>query len=294
MLSLSILLTQTNNSAQKEHLVFMITVNENYHNLERGLKSFHLRGFCISELNGNENLEIIFQKGIGITLTQKIVDLYKETIVKKRQGYIKDNIGSLTIYLQFFNKDPASKLIIMYIDKIDRVMEYTKLYQLSKKIYNKISSSRFNSELKNICKNVIKIPKAKGIVGVFIIDKAGFLYFSKINKNRPNMANHNFQIAGFISAILIYSQDFIGGKEYGLKLEDINLGNQKFYIKTKNGVIFAYLVEKLNSSENMKRYMQICVEEFLEKYYLSYVKDFKGDLTPFHDFENVIDQYFEI
>ena len=294
MLSLSILLTQTNNSAQKEHLVFMITVNENYHNLERGLKSFHLRGFCISELNGNENLEIIFQKGIGITLTQKIVDLYKETIVKKRQGYIKDNIGSLTIYLQFFNKDPASKLIIMYIDKIDRVMEYTKLYQLSKKIYNKISSSRFNSELKNICKNVIKIPKAKGIVGVFIIDKAGFLYFSKINKNRPNMANHNFQIAGFISAILIYSQDFIGGKEYGLKLEDINLGNQKFYIKTKNGVIFAYLVEKLNSSENMKRYMQICVEEFLEKYYLSYVRDFKGDLTPFHDFENVIDQYFEI
>ena len=294
MLSLSILLTQTNNLAQKEHLVFMITVNENYHNLERGLKPFQLRGFGISELNMNENLEIIFQKGIGITLTQKIIDLYKETIVKKRQGYIKDNIGSLTIYLQFFNKDPGNKLIIMYIDKIDRVMEYTKLYQLSKKIYNKICSSRFNSELKNICKNLIKIPKAKGIVGVFIIDKAGFLYFSKINKNRPNMANHNFQIAGFISAILIYSQDFIGGKEYGLKLEDINLGNQQFYIKTKNGVIFAYLVEKLNSSENMKRYMQICVEEFLEKYYLSYVRDFKGDLTPFHDFENVIDQYFEI
>ncbi|KKN38748.1 hypothetical protein LCGC14_0750500, partial [marine sediment metagenome] len=38
MLSLSILLTQTNNLAQKEHLVFMITVNENYHNLERGLR----------------------------------------------------------------------------------------------------------------------------------------------------------------------------------------------------------------------------------------------------------------
>ncbi len=272
----------------------MITVNHNYHNLESGLTHFHLRGFCISELNVNENLEIIFQKGIGITLTQKIIDLYKETIVKKRQGYIKDNIGNLTIYLQFFHKDPDNKLIIMYIDKIDNVMDFTKLYQLSKKIYNKICSNKFNSDLKKICDNIIRIPKAKGIVGVFIVDKVGFLYFSKINKDRPNMANNNFQIAGFISALLIYSQDFIGGQEYGLKLEDINLGNQQFYIKTKNDVIFAYLVEKVNSSENIKRYMQICVEEFLEKYYLSYIKDFKGDLSPFHEFENVIDQYFEI
>ena len=118
MLDLFILLTQTNNLAQKEHLEHMITVNDNYHNLERGLKSFHLRGFCISELNVNENLVIIFQKGIGITLTQKIIDLYKETIVKKRQGYIKDNIGNLTIYLQFFKKDPENKLIIIYIGVI--------------------------------------------------------------------------------------------------------------------------------------------------------------------------------
>ena len=272
----------------------MITVNENYHSLEWELKTFQLRGFCISELNLNGNFEIIFQKGIGITLTQKIVDLYKETIIKKRQGYIKDNIGKLTIYLQFFKKKPENKLIIIYIDNNDKLMDFTKLYQLSKKIYNKISTNKYSSELRNICDNIVKIPKAKGIVGVFIIDKAGFLYFSKINKNRPNMANNNFQIAGFISAILIYSQDCIGGEEFGLKLEDINLGNQHFYVKTKNGVIFAYLVEKLNSSGNLNRYMQICVEEFLEKYYLSYVKDFKGDLTPFHEFENVIDQYFEI
>ena len=294
MLVSIILLTQINNLAQKDHPVIMITLNQNYHRLESGLKHFHLRGFCISELNINENLEILFQKGIGITLTQKIIDLYKETIVKKRQGYIKDTIGSLVIYLQFFQKDPENKLIIMYIDKIENEMDFAKLYQLSKKIYNKICANNFNSGLKKICNNTIRIPKAKGIVGVFIVDKVGFLYFSKINKERHNMTNNNFQIAGFISAILIYSQDFIGSQEYGLKLEDINLGNQKFYIKTKNDVIFAYLVEKLNSSENIKRYMQICVEEFLEKYYLSYVKNFNGDLSPFHDFEKVIDQYFEI
>lgn len=272
----------------------MITINENYYDLERHSQTFQLRGFCISELNVNGNLEIIFQKGIGITLTEKIIDLYKEKLVKKRQGYIKDVIGNLSIYLQFFNKKPENKIIIMYIDKIENIMDYTSLYHLSKKIYNKISLNRFDSKLKKICCKTIKIPKAKGIVGVFVIDKAGFLYFSKINNKMPNMSNHNFQIAGFISAILIYSQDFIGGEEYGLKLEDINLGNHHFYVKTKNGVIFAYLVEKTNCSENIKRYMQLIVEEFLERYYLSYVQNFKGDLTPFHEFENIIDQYFEI
>ena len=108
------------------------------------------------------------------------------------------------------------------------------------------------------------------------------------------MANNNFQIAGFISAILIYSQDFIAGEEYGLKLEDIDLGDQHFYVKTKKGVIFAYLVDKTVCSENIKRYMQLIMEEFLEKYYSSHIVAFKGDLAPFHSFEEVIDQYFEI
>lgn len=109
------------------------------------------------------------------------------------------------------------------------------------------------------------------------------------------MANNNFQIAGFISAILIYSQDFIAGEEYGLKLEDINLGNGcQMFLKTKSNVIFAYIVEKPNCSENIKRYMQLIVEEFLYRYYSCYVVEFKGDLTPFHSFEEVIDEYFEI
>jgi len=53
-------------------------------------------------------------------------------------------------------------------------------------------------------------------------------------------------------------------------------------------------VEKPNCSENIKRYMQLIVEEFLYRYYSSYVVEFKGDLTPFHSFEGIIDEYFEI
>ena len=182
----------------------------------------------------------------------------------------------------------------MYIDKTENLMNYTNLYHLSRIIYNNISSETSETKIRKICNNIINIPKAKGLIGIFIIDKAGFLFFSKVNKNKPNMANNNFQIAGFISAILIYAQDFIAGEEYGLKLEDVNLGGCHLFLKTKSNVIFAYIIEKNNSSENIKRYMQVIVEEFLYRYYSSHVINFKGDLAPFHDFENVMDQYFEI
>jgi hypothetical protein len=182
----------------------------------------------------------------------------------------------------------------MYIDKSENLMNYTKLYYLSKRLYKRFSSDLFEVELRKICNNIITIPKAKGLIGIFILDKAGFLYFSKVNENRPNMANNNFQIAGFISALLINAQDFIAGEEYGLKLEDVNLGGYHLFLKTKKNVIFAYIIDKEKRSDNIKRYVQLVVEEFLDAYYQSHVIGFKGDLSPFHEFENVIDQYFDI
>jgi len=272
----------------------MITINENYQSLKKNSQVFQLRGFSISEINLEGKLEIIFQKGIGITLTRKIIDLYKINLLKKRQGYIEDIIGNLTIYINFFERRQNHRLVVMYIDKIENSMNYNHLYHLSKRIYYSISSNTTQIEIKRISNNIINIPKAKGLIGIFIIDKAGFLYFSKVNKNRPNLANNNFQIAGFISAISIYAQDFIAGEEYGLKLEDVNLGGCHLFLKTKNNVIFAYIIDRHNRTENIKRYMQLIVEEFLDTYYNSHVIRFKGDLSPFHDFENVIDQYFEI
>lgn len=272
----------------------MITVNENYENLLENNQIFKLRGFSITEVNIDGNLEIIFQKGIGITLTKKIIDLYKNIIFEKRQGYIMDTIGHLTVYMHFFEKEENNKLVITYIDKIENLMNYNDLYQLSKRLFKCIISNTSKTDIGQICTRMINIPKAKGIVGFFIIDKAGFLYFSKINKNRPNMANNNFQIAGFISAILIYSQDIIAREEYGLKLEDINLGGYHMFLKTKNNVIFTYIIDDDNHSDNIKRYMQLVMEEFIDKYYYSHVVEFKGDLAPFHSFEQVFDQYFEI
>ncbi len=288
------LLTQKRNLTHNFFDGFLITLNKNILNLEENSHRFQVRGFAISEVNTNGSVKIIFQKGIGITLTKKIIDLYKHELLDKRQGYLKDAIKNLTVYMNFFEKEQNIRLVITYIDRIENLMNYTQLYFLSKSIFKEIISGNENSDIEKICSEIVKIPKANGIIGVFVIDKAGFLYFSKVNKDRKNMADHNFQIAGFISAILIYSHDFIEGEKYGLKLEDIDLGDQQFYVKTKNDVIFAYLVEKTRCSENVKRYMQLVMEEFLNKYYHSHILTFKGDLSPFHKFEMIIDQYFNI
>lgn len=136
--------------------------------------------------------------------------------------------------------------------------------------------------------------KAKGLIGILILDKTGSLFFSKVKKNRLRMADSIFQIAGFISVILIYSQDLIGGEKEGLKLEDIDLGNHHFYISTKKDLIFAYLIEKNRASDNINNYIQKIIEKFIDKYYFSHIQNFKGDLSPFHDFEIIVDHYFEI
>ncbi|MFX1324121.1 MAG: hypothetical protein ACFE8N_04135 [Promethearchaeota archaeon] len=141
---------------------------------------------------------------------------------------------------------------------------------------------------------VSEFAKAKGLIGILILDKAGSLFFSKVNKNRLRMAGNIFQIAGFISAIMIYSQDLIGGENQGLKLKDINLGNHHFYICTRKNLIFAYFIEKNRASENINICIQKIIEKFTDKYYFSHILNFKGDLSPFHEFETVVDQYFEI
>ncbi|MDX1798868.1 MAG: hypothetical protein R3255_09495 [Candidatus Lokiarchaeia archaeon] len=51
---------------------------------------------------------------------------------------------------------------------------------------------------------------------------------------------------------MIYAQDFIAGKEFGLKLEDVNLGGCHLFLKTKKDVIFTYIIDKDKRSENIK------------------------------------------
>lgn len=60
---------------------------------------------------------------------------------------------------------------------------------------------------------------------------------------------------------------------------------------TKNDVIFAYLVDNMNPL--LERYMSFITDEFLTQF-RDQLKNFDGDITPFFNFEEIINQYFAI
>jgi len=146
------------------------------------------------------------------------------------------------------------------------------------------------AEIARIFEDEVTIPKTDGIIAIFIIGSAGSPFLSKINKNRSNIADHEVHIGGFISALLSFSNTIIG-EETGAKLKEINFGNQQFYVISKSNVIFAFLVE--NMSSLLQRYMYLIADEFIYDF-SNYLKEFNGDVTPFNEFENKINQYFII
>jgi hypothetical protein len=85
------------------------------------------------------------------------------------------------------------------------------------------------------------------------------------------------------------------GQEPGVRLKQINFGNQRFYLTIKNDVVFAYLIEKEKISEIDKRYMQLIPDEFITLF-----KDkvnplnFNGDISHFKKFGSIVDNYFII
>lgn len=278
----------------KRVLFQMINSQDNYQNIKDPSTDLQIQGICILEISALGKIEIIFQRGIDILLVQKIINSNKSKILNNEEGAIKDYIGSFNAYLVYCDSDQGNKIIAIFIDKKAHVLNYTKLDTLSEILFKKIGISTTNLEIKKIRINTVKVPRAKGLIGFLALDKTGLLYFSKVKKNRKNLSKNIFQIAGFISALLIYSKDLISGEDPDLRLEDINLGSHHFYVNIKKNIIFAYFIEKHKVTENFDKYIHIVVEKFIEKYYNPYVTNFRGDLSPFHSFEEVIDQYFEI
>lgn len=272
----------------------MINTEEDYQNFKKPSKALQIQGVCVLEISLGEKIEILFQKGIDVLLVQKLMSSTKSKIINNEECTIEDYIGGYNAYLVYCNISPGDKLVIIFIDKEEKKLNYSKLDYFSKVLFEKIGVNTANLEIKKIYLNTVEIPRAKGLVGFLVLDKTGLLYFSKVQKIRRSMTENIFQIAGFISAILIYSEDLISGVDPELRLEDINLGNHHFFINVKNNVIFAYITETHKTTENFDTYIHIVVNKFIDKYYNPYVTNFKGDLSPFHSFEKVLDQYFEI
>ncbi|MHA1931095.1 MAG: hypothetical protein ACW96X_01060 [Promethearchaeota archaeon] len=272
----------------------MINTEENSQNIKDSSKDLQIQGVCILEMSMNGEIEVIFQKGIDIALVHHIINMNRNRILSNEEGDIKDYVGSLNAYLVYCNKNQSDKIIALFVDKEEVILNYSKLDSLTEILFEKIGITTTNLEIKKICINPVKFLKAKGLVGFLALNKTGILYFSRVKKNRKKISKNIFQIAGFISAILIYSKDLISGEDPELRLEDINLGSHHFYVNIKNNVVFAYFIEKHKVTENFDKYIQLVIEKFVEKYYNPYITNFKGDLSPFHGFDSVIDQYFEI
>jgi len=252
----------------------------------------HVLGFGIVELDSNRQYTILFQKGIGMKLIQKIININQDEILLKKNGIKIDIIYRDTVYIHYFDNKDDKIVIVIYLDKKEKILKFSDLFLISENLNGLISSNISLLDLRNICEEKIKIPKTNGVIAVFIISSAGHLFYSKFNKEKASFKNFEIQVSGFISALLIFSKEIIS-KNTGAKLKKINFENQHFYLNSEQDVIFAYLIEENKKNKINKRYLYLTSEEFLSKYKNS-IRNFDGDVSKFGDFENIIDQYFII
>ncbi len=268
-------------------------VMENYHNkISNDTRSLQILGFGlvkIMEANSGGKFEIILQRGIGIPLIQNVLELCKKEILDKKQGNSIIPLDEFMIYIHYFEDNQENISVIIYMDEKKSNLNYANLYLVSKKINKFFSSNKPISDVKTLCNTTIEIPRSEEIKAIFIINSSGSPYYTKISKIRTSIDKSQMHISAFISALFSFSKEVIG-QESGAKLKEINFGNQRFYMITKNKVIFAYLIEKLN--QLVQRYMYyLIVDEFLDKYQEN-IKNFAGDMSPFEDFDKVINHYF--
>jgi len=253
------------------------------------LKIFGVALLKILKESPHKNFNVLYEKGIGVPMIQNILEIFKSEIRNKIQGTSVIPLEEFTIFITYFENDAKDTIVIIYLDEKDNTSNYSTLYLYSKKIRKALSSDNSLSKIAQICDDAIEIPHAKGITGLYVILQSGVIIFSKTRDSVSEKLQSDL-LGGFISALFSFSEQVING-ESGAKLKEINFGNQSFYTITKNNTIFTFLVTKM--SPLLQRYMYIIVDKFLDKYEHN-LKHFDGDLTRFHEFNDIVDQYFII
>ena len=232
---------------------------------------------------------IVFSKGIKRPLIKLLVKFYRSEILEKKEGKRIKLLGAYTIYVHFYTIEDES-ISIFFVNETDKLTKYDGLCSLSKQLVNSYCSNATFSEIDQLCKRAI--PSAKGLSALFVISKAGLSLFTKIRKDKKYLEDNFITISGFISAILSFSNEVIG-KNTGDTLQAINFESQQLLLTVKENVIFAYLVEDFTKSKNIKRFMELLIEEFLDNY-CDRIEDFNGDINQFRNFEQCVDKYFDI
>ena len=132
---------------------------ESYSEPEISLSTTEMLGVeVLQAAKSGKRLDIIFHRGIAISLTQKIMNIYLEKIFKAKQGNLIASVDDFGVYIHFFSLDLDNILIIIYVDKKNYIVDKcTKMYILYKKIYESIKKNSPITEILNICKMTIKI-----------------------------------------------------------------------------------------------------------------------------------------
>lgn len=137
----------------------MFIHSESYKDIELSYKTTEMLGLEIIQLaKSGKRLDIIFHKGIALSLTQKVITLHKDKIFNKKQGNLITTIDDFGIYIHFFTLDLDNILILIYVEKKNNVINScTQMYALYKKIYKMINTNNPISKILNICNQTIKI-----------------------------------------------------------------------------------------------------------------------------------------
>jgi len=132
---------------------------ESYSEPEISVSTTEMLGVeVLQAAKSGKRLDIIFHRGIALSLTQKIMNIYLEKIFKAKQGNLIASVDDFGVYIHFFSLDLDNILIIIYVDKKNCIVDKcTKMYILYKKINESIKKNNPIIEILNICNTAIKI-----------------------------------------------------------------------------------------------------------------------------------------
>lgn len=266
----------------------MIVLEKGHQELLDNPNAMDLLGVGIVSIT-EKNSKIIYNKGISRSLMKDLITLYRPDILEKKEGKLIDLLGIFTVSIHFYSFD-KKKIAIFYVNEKDTLTNYDIMCSVSRRLAQMYCSNASLSSINDMCNMII--PSFEGLSALFIISTTGHTLFTKIRDDKTSISENYIQIGGFLSAILMFSNEVIG-KNTGDTLKEISFENQQFIISVKDDIIFACLLDSSLKSDNFRRYLDLIAEEFLDQF-SDNVKDFNGDLNQFHIFELVVDKYFRL
>lgn len=102
---------------------------KNAQNINNGTEKLHMLGYGllnISEINSEGKFNVIFQRGIGISLIETLIELYKKEIINKRQELAKVLLASQSQIKNLFRKEgePFQRGVTLRQEIIDEIFDF--------------------------------------------------------------------------------------------------------------------------------------------------------------------------